>query len=94
MKTIKRNWQEIKRMMLLSVSSKLGWVWYSSHIANGLSNHVMTSPSTGQLQYFVEKMPYYANIKDEKYLKFGCNLSDEQIDFIKNNRKFLNTIPQ
>jgi len=91
MKTINRNWKEIKRQMTLSLSTDMGWVKYSQIISSGLSNHVLTTSDTGQIQYFVEKLPYYARITSEE-LKYGCRLSDEQIIFIRTNEDFLKTI--
>ena len=92
MKTVNRNWAEIKRAMALSLLTKKGWVWYSQHICNGLSNHVLTTSNNGQLIYFVEHLPYYAKIESDNYLRVSCGLADEQIEFIKANREFLKTI--
>jgi hypothetical protein len=88
--TIKRNWQEIKRVMVLSQTTQYNWVIYSQCISNGLSNNVLTKEGCGTFIYFVEHLPEYARVSNE-YLKF-TKMPQEQIDFISENREFLLTI--
>ena len=89
--TIKRNWEEIKRMMTLSQHTEYGWLKYSQCISNGLSNSVLTTKGCGTFIHFVENLPDYAKLSNE-YLKFAKKMTDEQIDFISKNRDFLITI--
>lgn len=89
--TIKRNWKEIKRLMVLSQKSHYDWFTYSQRISNGLSNNVLTKKGCGNVIFFVERLNQYALLPNE-YLKVAKNMSDEEIDFIDNNRTFLKTI--
>ena len=89
--TIKRNWKEIKRLMVLSQKSHYDWFTYSQKISNGLSNNLLTKRGCGNVIFFVERLNQYALLPNE-YLKFAKNMSDEEIDFISENRDFLKTI--
>ena len=90
-RTIKKNWEEIKRVMILSQSTPYGWVKYSQIISNGLSNNVLTTAGCGKYIFFVEHLPEYATLSDE-FLKFAKLMDDELIKFINENRTFLLTI--
>lgn len=89
--TVKRNWKEIKRVMLLSQQSHYSWLEYSQKISNGLSNNILTKRGNGDITFFVERLNQYALLSRD-YLKIAKNMSDEQLDFIDNNRNFLKTI--
>lgn len=89
--TIKRNWTEIKRQMILSQKSHYDWFTYSQKISNGLSNNVLIKRGCGDVIFFVERLNQYALLPNE-YLKHAKKMSDEQIDFIDNNRDFLKMI--
>lgn len=86
--TIKSNWRNIQRVMLLSQESELNWVQYSQRISNGLSNNALTKQGCGNFIWFVERLPEYAKLSDE-YLTFAKKLPNDQIDFIRDNRDFL-----
>ena len=89
--TIKRNWAEIKRVMILSKTTQYDWLRYSQCISNGFSNNVLTKSGCGTYIHFVEQLPNYARLSND-YLKFAKNMTQEQIDFISENRDFLLTI--
>ena len=89
--TIKRNWKEIQRSMILSQKTKYNWLEYSRKITNGLSNSVLTKEGCGEIIWFVERLNEYAKLPDN-YLKYAKNMSEEQIEFISNNREFLKQI--
>lgn len=86
--TIKRNWCNIQRVMLLSQKSELNWVQYSQRISNGLSNNILTKQGCEDFSWFVQRLPDYAKLSDE-YLTFAKKLPNDQIDFIRDNRDFL-----
>lgn len=88
---VKRNWEEIQRVMLLSQRTKYSWFEYAQKITNGLSNNSVTKRGCGDVIWFVERLNEYATLPNE-YLKFAKNMTDEQIDFISENRNFLLTI--
>lgn len=88
---VKRNWKEIKRLMLLSQQSHYSWLEYSQKISNGLSNNVLTKKGSGDIIFFIERLNQYALLSRD-YLKIAKNMSDEQLDFIASNRDFLKTI--
>ena len=88
---VKRNWTEIKRVMELSQKTDYSWIEYAQKITNGLSNNALTTPGCGDVIWFVERLPQYANLSNE-YLKYAKNMSDDQIDFIDKNRDFLKNI--
>ena len=89
--TIKRNWSEIQRCMILSQKTKYNWLEYSAKISNGLSNNALTKIGCGDIIWFVERLNEYALLPDN-YLLFAKKMTQEQVDFINDNREFLITI--
>ena len=86
--TIKRNWANIQKAMLQSNEKGIGWKRYCTTISSGLSNAVFNKRGHGEITYFVENLPYYANHTNE-YLTVGMNLSPDVIKFVSDNREFL-----
>ena len=89
--TVVKNWEEIKRVMILSQTSEYNWLEYSQKITNGLSNNVLTKRGCGDVIWFVERLNEYSHLPSE-YLSVAKKMTEEQIQFIEKHREFLNKI--
>lgn len=89
--TVSRNWEEIKRVMILSQDSIYNWLEYSQKISNGISNNALTKKGCGDVVWFVERLNEYSHLPNN-YLRICKKMTVEQIKFIEKHRDFLNTI--
>jgi len=88
---VKRNWKEIQRLMLISLSKGMTWKEYSSRYSTGLSNSYLTKKGCGDGIWFVQHLAEYARL-DNTYLKYAKKMDEDKIKFINDNRVFLLTI--
>ena len=80
--TIKRNWKEIKRLMILSQKSHYDWFTYSQKISNGLSNNLLTKRGCGNVIFFVERLNQYADdLKGGIILNIG-NIKADNVETV------------